>query len=349
MAYTARLKEFASVVTLVAAGTMVGSASAQEVVKLKVADTVPTTHYTSRHGTVVFMEKARQYGGGKLDFEYYPGGQLGKPKDMLALTQAGVADIGYVVPAYTPDKLSLSSVAELPGQANDSCEGTKAFYDMTQPGGFLEKEEFKPQGVRVLFAAMLSPYKMILAKKQVSRLEDVRGLKLRTTGGAFDLIVRSLGGVSVQMPGPDLFHALSRGTVDGALYPFASIKPFDLTDHVRYATTGVSLGNVVLTYAIGEAAWTRLPSGLREALVKAGREASIALCNFVETNENEERIRLTKDTIKLTILSDSERKRWIDALAPVKEQWAAERDKRGQPGSKAVAGWSSTVAQIRSK
>jgi hypothetical protein len=39
---------------------------------------------------------------------------LGKAKDLLALTQAGVIDIAYVAPGFVSDKMPLSVVAELP-------------------------------------------------------------------------------------------------------------------------------------------------------------------------------------------------------------------------------------------
>jgi hypothetical protein len=49
---------------------------------------------------------------------HYPAQQLGKATDMLKLTQTGVADIGYVAPAYASDKMPVSEVAILPGHSS---------------------------------------------------------------------------------------------------------------------------------------------------------------------------------------------------------------------------------------
>lgn len=43
------------------------------------------------------------------------------------------------------------------------------------------------------------PYKITPTKRKIERSKDMEGLKLRTLGGAMDLAVRRLKGVSVKM------------------------------------------------------------------------------------------------------------------------------------------------------
>ena len=60
------------------------------------------------------MAEVQKRTNNAVTFEHYPAQQLGKAADMLKLTQTGVADIGYVAPAYVSDKMPVSEVAMSP-------------------------------------------------------------------------------------------------------------------------------------------------------------------------------------------------------------------------------------------
>ncbi len=320
---------------------------AQETVTLKFAMAVPPGHYTAIHGGKFFMDRVTELSKGRIRFQWFPAEQLGKAKDMLALVQTGVADMADVVPSYTPDKLPLTGVAELPGQATSSCEGTAAYYAMTRPGAFLATKEFDAQKVRVLMAAPLVPYKIFTSSKQVSKLDDMVGLKIRSSGGASDTTVRSLGAVSVRLAGPDMHEALTRGTIDGAMYPFISLKPFDLVGSIKYVVEGVSVGAVSTTFVMSDAKYKALPPDLQKVLDQAGKEAGENYCKYMDTQESKEQAALT--TIKATVLSDAEAARWRGVLGGVKEEWAKSLDDRGKPGKEALAVWDQEVKKVRAK
>jgi TRAP-type C4-dicarboxylate transport system substrate-binding protein len=323
------------------------SALAQETVTLKFAMAVPPGHYTAVHGGKFFMDRVTELSKGRIKFQWFPAEQLGKAKDMLALVQTGVADMADVVPSYTPDKLPLTGVAELPGQATSSCEGAAAYYAMTRPGAFLATKEFDAQKVRVLMAAPLVPYKIFTSNKQVSKLEDMAELKIRSSGGASDATVRSLGAVSVRLAGPDMHEALTRGTIDGAMYPFISLKPFDLVGSIKYVVEGVSVGAVSTTFVMSDAKYKALPGDLQKVLDQAGKEAGENYCKYMDTQESKEQAALT--TIKATVLSGAEAARWRTVLAGVKEEWAKNLDDRGKPGKEALAVWDQEIKKVRAK
>src|SRR5690606_4896683 len=90
-----------------------GHATAQ--VTLRVADSLPATHFFTEPATRFWWDAVAQLAGPEVTFEHFPAGQLGKAGDLFSLTASGVVDIGYVVPSYAAEKLPLTSVAELPG------------------------------------------------------------------------------------------------------------------------------------------------------------------------------------------------------------------------------------------
>lgn len=101
----------------------VALAQAAEPVKLRVADSFPKGHYLVKLILEPWMAEVTKRTNGAVTFEHYPAQQLGKAADMLKLTQTGVADIGYVAPAYVSDKMPVSEVAMLPGAFEHSCQG----------------------------------------------------------------------------------------------------------------------------------------------------------------------------------------------------------------------------------
>jgi TRAP-type C4-dicarboxylate transport system substrate-binding protein len=321
-------------------------AIADQTITLKFAMAVPPTHYTAVAGGKFFMDRATALSNGRIKFEWYPAEQLGKAKDLLALVQTGVADMADVVPGYVPDKLPLSGVSELPGQIHNSCEGTRAFYSLTRPGKFLAKNEYDAQKVHVLMAAPLVPYKIFTARKELDRPEDIKGLKLRSAGGASDITMSHLGAVSVRLAGPDIHESLTRGTIDGAMYPYLSLKSFDLIDSVKFATDGVGVGSVATTFLISAAKWKTIPEDLRKILDQAGMEAGLNYCDYMDKQEVAEKQALAAK-IKSTRPSDAELERWRVLLSGVKNEWAERLDRRNKPGTKVLAAWDEEMKIVR--
>ena len=259
----ARTKVLMGLVQCYILGLTMSGAKAADVLKLRVADSFPPTHYISVQITQWWMDQVKQRTHGGVDFEYFPAEQLGKAKDLLSLTQSGVVDIGYVAPAFVSEKLPLSAVAELPLNFANSCQGTEAYYKLATTG-IVAKQEFEPSGVRALFTFVLPPYQVFLRKELKLGAASLVGLKLRTTGGAKELMLRTLGAVPVQIPSPDVYQALSRGTIDGMLFPYGSIFSYDVQDLVKTASVRSNFGSFVVTYMISERKWQSLPSEIRK-------------------------------------------------------------------------------------
>ena len=319
---------------------------ADDTITIKFAMAVPPAHFTAVAGAKFFMDRAVELSKGRIKFEWYPAEQLGKAKDMLTLVQTGVADMADVVPGYVPDKLPLSGVSELPGQITDSCDGTRTFYELTRPGKFLAKNEYDPQKVHVLMAAPLVPYKIFTTKKQLDRPQDIQGLKLRSAGGASEITMSELGAVSVRLAGPDIHEALSRGTIDGAMYPYLSLKSFDLIDTVKFATEEVRVGSVATTFLFSQARWQTLPEDIRAVLDQAGAEAGMNYCNYMDTQEIAEKKELSS-RIKATRPSEAALEQWRSRLSKVKLEWAKRLDARNKPGTAALAAWDDAAKVLR--
>ncbi len=232
-------------------------AQAADPVHLRVADSFPKGHYLVRLVLEPWMEEVKKRTNNAVVFEYYPAQQLGKATDMLKLTQTGVADIGYVAPAYASDKMPVSEVAMLPGAFEHSCHGPLAYWKLAR-NGVIAEQDYAGNNIRLLLAVSLPQYRIFTGKQPVKDAADVTGLKLRSTGGAQDLTLRAIGAVPVRMAAPEAYESLSRGTMDGLLFPLESVVAYGADKLVKYSTDGIGFGSFVVSYSISEAAWKKL-------------------------------------------------------------------------------------------
>lgn len=309
------------------------AANAQQV-KLRVADSFPTTHWISVNITRHMMARVNEMTNKAVEFEYYPAEQLGKAKDLLSLANSGVSDISYVAPAFVGEKMPLSVVGELPLPTNSgsSCPLTMAYWKITQPGGILDQREFAPNGVRLLFTIVLPPYQMA-TKPKFASLKDISGMKVRTTGAPKELALRKLGAVPVQIPSPEINEAMSRGTVDGALMPIGSIPSYGLDTIVRHFTVGENFGSFVANYVISERKWKTLPPNVKKALTDLGPELSKRGCEMADHEEEVNVKKLQQAGATIVSLSSADKAALRDMQGSVGSSWAEALDKRGKPGT----------------
>lgn len=318
---------------------------AQEKIKLKMADWMSLSHYTVENAAKPFMDKVTELSRGNIEIQYFPAEQLGKAKDILGLVQSGVVDIADISPAYITEKFPMSGVAELPAMFKTSCEGTYAYASLAKDGGILASQEFKPNGVRVLVSIAYAPYKVLTVNKPIATVKDFTGVKLRTAGGAMDLTANKLNAISVRMPGPDVLASLSRGTLDGVLFPLQSVKVFDLQTAAKHMTTDVSLGSFITVYAISEKTWARLPADARAALTTAGEYTTKHHCEYVDNAEPKVIEELEKDGVKANHMAPGELAALDNKLKSVQAEWAATMDKRNRPGTAVLNDFIKALAQ----
>lgn len=333
------MKSTALKISLAALAAAAACAAQAEPVKLKIADSFPTGHYIPEYTVKPMMERLKANKALAMDFDYYPAEQMGKSKDLLSLAQSGVVDIAYVAPAFVTDKMPLSVVAELPLNFTGSCKGTMAYWNLAKPGGLLSKKEFEPNGVRLLFTLVLPPYQMVTSKRFAS-IKEVEGWKIRTTGSAKELALKKLKTVPIQIPTPDVYEALSRGTIDGMLFPFNSLPPYDLHKISKYSTVGENFGSFVANYVISEKKWKTLSPAQQKALAELGEELVHKSCELTERDEARDMEKVKQAGVSLVTLNAADKAQLHTVMGAVAKDWAENLDRRGKSGSEVLNAFS---------
>ena len=322
-----------SVAVVVTAMSLCGAALAQgPKLTFRIADSLPAGFPMIQYSTGFWMERVAKATNNAVKFEHFPAEQLGKARDLLSLTQSGVVDIGYVVPAFVSDKMPLSAVADLPGAASSTCESVLAFWSLAK-SGILDKEDMQPNGVKVLYAAGNPPYQIFTRSKALRTLEDFKGLKIRAPSGGQAIIMRRLGAVPVNIPGSEMYEALSRGTVDGLLFPVPGVLGYDLGGLLKTMTVGQNFGNVINFHVISLKRWNELPANVRAAMEEAGDAATRNVCERLDADAAKDTETLKSKGLKVNDITAADQQKIREMRESVGEQWAADLDKRGKPGT----------------
>jgi TRAP-type C4-dicarboxylate transport system substrate-binding protein len=321
----------ASLVTVAATGL-----SGQTTVKLKYASGFPTTSPYEVDGSRFWMKRVTELTNGKVQFAYYPAGQLAKPEKTLSLAASGVADVAMVAANLETDKFPLVSLVELPGAYNTACGGTTAYNTLLQPGKVVADVELKNKPYRMLFFVLQPVARISMASKTIKAPTDLLGQKVRVAGGTQALTVSKLGGAPVRMSAADAFQAISRRTVDGILLSWSSLKIYGLIPTVKSTTAGIGFGGTASGVSFNQAAWAKLSPDIQAAITKASAETSAHLCRQLENEDAVAAKMLQQRGVVMTQFSDAERAVFQKTLEPIVGEWASGLERRGLPATLAL-------------
>src|SRR5579871_3071302 len=113
-------------------------------------------------------------------------------------------------------------------------------------------------------------------RKEVTKVEDLQGLKFRMGSSVAGQVLARLGVVPQQIPGGDIYPALEKGTIDAAEWvgPYDDEKLGFNKIAQYYYTPGYWEGGPTLMALVNEKKWNELPKAYQAALTAACGEAN---------------------------------------------------------------------------
>lgn len=292
------------------------------VVKLKLANFLPPPAKQSKM-CEQFIWDLEMRSQGRIKVRYFKGGSMLKGPGMLQGIESGIADIGYSHVGYTPGRMPVTEAGGLPigfPSAWVSSHSVNDFYFKYQPKEWDE--------VKVLWLSACAP-SLILSKKPVKKMEDLKGMTIRAGGTGADWI-KALGGSPAPTPIVEVYDAIRKGALDGTMAVYETLKPFRFAEVAKYMTLSWQLGSSLPFYvAMNKKSYGKLPPDLKELfdnLCGEYREKNALIWNQVEI-EGE---RFGRDKgMKYIELSDEEAKRWKNAVQTVIDDYIQRLKKKG--------------------
>ena len=148
---------------------------------------------------------------GMLEIKFFEPGALVPPLEMFNAVRAGAIDAAFSSPGFWGNKIpALQLFAAIPFGPS-----AQEFLAWIYFGGGQElfNKIYHANGIHSLFCGLIAPEASGWFRKRIRTVEDLKGLKMRMPGLGGEVISR-LGAVAVNVPGGEIFTALSSGAID---------------------------------------------------------------------------------------------------------------------------------------
>ena len=269
--------------------------------------------------------------GGLLKIEIYPSMQLGgAPQALYDQVKDGVVDFSQAIVGYTPSRFPRTETFELPFLMTDATQTSVAFQRFVEAECMSEFE-----GVRLISVNTHGPG-ILHTKKPVTRLEDLRGMKIRGGSRIINDMLGRLGAEPIAMPVTQLPEALATGVIEGCAMPWDLTPQLRLAELVHYHTSfsgNRGLYTQAFVFAMNLGAYEALPDDVKAAIdAESGVEVARAMGQVTDEGDIVAR-KIAEDAGNTVIvLDEAETARWKDAVQPTIEQWYADTAAQGIDG-----------------
>ena len=191
------------------------SAAAQEARHFRFAYDQPRNTGYSLAGDI-FAEKLKELSKGTMLIDQYPGAQLGQEPQVLQLVKSGDIEFCISSSANAATLSPQAGVMSLHFLFRSEDHLKKSLADPKVVQALKDMIEETVQGAHVLAVITLGLRNMY-SKKEIHKLEDMKGLKVRVQATATeDTMFPAYGAQTVHMPFGNVYTSLQTGVVDVA-------------------------------------------------------------------------------------------------------------------------------------
>ncbi len=267
--------------------------------------------------------------GGQVQIKTYPGSTLLGAKEMMDGVIAGQADIGNLCMAYQPGRFIVTNATSLPLGIPNAHVGSLVLWDLYQ--------KYQPKAfsqVKVLTMFTTAPAN-IMAKKPVRSLEDIKGLDLRASGGAAQ-ILKAWGANQVGMPMSATPEALQKGVVQGLFSSLEVMKDLKFAETCKYVTI---TDTVIYPFAVvmNMERWKALPPEVQKVMDDLAREQAEWTGTYMDGHVQKAMDwSVATHKVEVVNLDAAARTEWDGRLQFITADWIKDATAKGFPAQAIV-------------
>lgn len=275
-----------------------------------------------------FKEIVEKNSDGNITIIRYPSGELYDSKSEIEAIVNGGVDMSIMHVAYVGARSpALEFISSFGAQGCwDDYDHFYRFLDMPAVREIAD-DEFK----RRLNAKLLSPISYGTSvigtnTKPIHTIDDYKNLKMRASGTAQATMYKALGAIPVELSVKEVFMALQRGTIDGAISGpgrFYFSKWYETTP---YLTQDYGTPFLQFWHAMNMNKWKKLTPENQKIIADAAQEIAAWARGYVveETEMTYEKFKSGLVT-EMNFLSQEERARFNEIVSPVMHDLAVKR------------------------
>ena len=228
----------------VVAGALAALASSAVALEVIMTNEVAASHWKTTEMNQ-FAETLVRRSNGRIQAKVFPASQLYNDRDAVAALGTGAVHIVWPVTVNLETIDQRVGVATLPFALTDELMMKPAFAKdfATLISSFVE-----PRNIRVLAILRTSDALFIFKDRPIRQVADLKGQKIRVTGGRILLdLIRAYGASPISMAASEMSMALATGTIDGI---FTSAAGWSQIVGTTAKQGSLIPGMSLLTYAV---------------------------------------------------------------------------------------------------
>lgn len=307
-------------------------------ITLRFANQNSDTSWSGIHAIAPWAKQVEQATHGRVKIQIYYNQTLCKGKDTWEAVKNGIADIGWCFHGYWPGLTPLADVISLPALPFKRAEkGSAVLWKLYEKFPQIRKE-FSANKVLLLFTS--TPYVLMTRNKEVKTMQDLKGLKIRMTGGPPTDMMRALGAVPVLIPMPDLYISMQKGVIDGSGVPWEAVHGFRLYEVGKYFTEA-PLPAVYFSISMNKDKWNSLPKDIQNEIMSVSglKGSEFWGYNHFDTAKAGVMAKAKAEHVHLNIyaLPAKERARWVEVAGkPIWKEWVKKMEAQGHPEAQKI-------------
>lgn len=263
-----------------------------------------------------FASKVEQQTNGRVKFEIYASGSLFQDSQIHTGVSQGLIQMGITGIAYPAQVIPLALTVS---QGLIFSSRDQFWRSVDGDLGQMISKEFETKlNIKVLSYTSNGPTGALVSnKKQIKTPADLKGLLWRSPSAAYEQYFSSLGASPVTLSASDVYTALQRGTIDGALSNNRTYLSNRFYEAANYITNfQIDCDNAV-PVMINLATWNQLPADIQTIFMKVAQEEEAWSKTQVMTVDADNWTKIAQiPNLQIYTVPTSEYSNWYNLTSP---------------------------------
>lgn len=184
---------------------------------LRGAHIFPEAFVQSGQNLEEWASRVAERSDGRVTYDIVHGGALLSLGDHVDGIAAGLVDFTSFYPIYFPGEFqvegALTNIIDIWSDEVPDLEGVALIHAQLHSEFPAFQEEYANRNMHMMLPLPADPY-VIICNQEVTSIDDLEGLKMRTFGRYFPILQEALGVEPIVVPGSEAYQALATGLVD---------------------------------------------------------------------------------------------------------------------------------------
>jgi TRAP-type C4-dicarboxylate transport system substrate-binding protein len=156
-----------------------------------------------------------------------------------------------------------------------------------------------------LLAINTWPSQQLFSTAPIRTVADWRGKKIRVYGADSANVTRLLGGAPINIAFGEVYTALEKRTVDGAMTSATNAEPMKLFEVAKYLDYWYIAGAAQEWLVANGKAWEALPKDLQQVVLDSIKETNLEEKEWADAAAFDERVRKRLPELGMTVVDPS--------------------------------------------